>query len=85
MKIAIVGAGIIGTTMERRWRAAQHEIVFASRDPGDERYRELRSEAEVTGIPEAVEAAGAILVAIPGGGVKGRCSPPSATSWMGGW
>ena len=32
MKIAVLGAGHIGSTVGRLWHAAGHEVIFAARD-----------------------------------------------------
>lgn len=69
MRLAILGAGIIGTTIGRRWQGAGHEVVYGARDPNTDRYRELASEATIETISAAVRGADATLIAIPGGGV----------------
>lgn len=70
MKIAVIGAGIIGTTVARRWQGSAHDIVYAARDPQGERYRELASEARVEEIPVALENSQAVFLAVPGGAVS---------------
>jgi 8-hydroxy-5-deazaflavin:NADPH oxidoreductase len=66
MRIAILGAGTIGTTIARRWQQAGHDIVYGVRDPDADRYRDLPSET----IPQAVSKADATLIAIPGEAVE---------------
>ncbi len=45
MRIAIVGAGNVGTTLGRGWLARGHGVVFGLRDLGAERQAKLRTAA----------------------------------------
>ena len=69
MRLAILGAGVIGTTIARRWQDAGHEVVYGARDPQGDRYCELAREAPVEDIARSVGGATATLLAIPGGAV----------------
>ncbi len=41
MKIAVIGTGRVGGALGSRWSAAGHDVVFGSRDPDQEKTREL--------------------------------------------
>ena len=41
MKIAIIGAGNVGSALGHGWASAGHEIVFGVRDPNDTRVQEV--------------------------------------------
>jgi len=69
MRLAILGAGSIGTTIGRRWQKAGHDVVYGVRDPHSDRYKELAKEAAVEGISQALSNADATLLAIPGDAV----------------
>jgi 8-hydroxy-5-deazaflavin:NADPH oxidoreductase len=68
-EIAILGTGRIGGTLARKWSAAGHRLRLGARDPGKGTVVELANElgATVHPIAEAVDAADAVLFAIPGG------------------
>ena len=70
MKLAIIGAGIIGTTIGRRWTQSGHEVIYGARDPDGERYRDLRAESSVLPLSEALGTADAILIATPGDAIE---------------
>lgn len=70
MKLAIIGAGIIGTTIGRRWTQSGHEVIYGARDPDGERYRDLRAESSVLPLSEAIGTADAILIATPGDAIE---------------
>jgi predicted dinucleotide-binding enzyme len=62
MRIAIVGAGRVGTTLGAGWARAGHDVVYGVREPGDAPDR----------LPVAAAAAGADVVvnALPFGAVE---------------
>ena len=62
MRIAVIGAGKVGTALGGRWSEAGHEVVYGVRDPGDDRHSGL---PEVASVQESVIGADAILVALP--------------------
>jgi predicted dinucleotide-binding enzyme len=78
MHIAVIGAGNIGATLARKWRAAGHEVVIGARDPSKDEVRqlaiELGGEAHATTIPEAVRDADAVLFAVPGNAMQATAS-----------
>jgi 8-hydroxy-5-deazaflavin:NADPH oxidoreductase len=83
MRITVLGAGHIGSTVGRLWHAAGHEVTFAARDATGPRAlaEELGERAHAATVAEGVAAA-AVLVAVPGpavvdvltaaGGLDGR-------------
>jgi 8-hydroxy-5-deazaflavin:NADPH oxidoreductase len=68
MKIAVVGAGHIGSTVGRLWHAAGHEVTFAAQDAAEPRTlaAELGEHAHAATVADAVAAADVVLVAVPG-------------------
>ncbi|MUL64335.1 dinucleotide-binding enzyme [Mycobacterium sp. CBMA 234] len=67
MRIAIIGAGNVGSTLGRAWQRRGHEITYGVRNPDDNKYAAL--DAPVT--DNAAAAASADVVAV--------CTPWSAT------
>ncbi|MEM7158788.1 MAG: NAD(P)-binding domain-containing protein [Myxococcota bacterium] len=66
MKIAILGAGNVGTTLGRRFVDAGHEVVYAVRNPLAPKSASLAGErTEVLAVPEAVAAAEVVLLSTP--------------------
>jgi 8-hydroxy-5-deazaflavin:NADPH oxidoreductase len=68
MKIGIIGAGMIGGTLARRWADAGHDIVIAnSRGPATlaPLIAEIGARAEAATAAEAAAAADVVLVAVP--------------------
>ena len=61
MKIAVIGSGNIGGTLGAAWTRAGHDVVYGSRNP---------EPPDKVAIGDAVAAAEAVLVAIPGGAVQ---------------
>ena len=58
--IAVIGSGNIGATIGEAWRRAGHDVAFASRSP---------EPPTTVAIPDAIAAAGVVLLAMPGGAV----------------
>jgi 8-hydroxy-5-deazaflavin:NADPH oxidoreductase len=71
MKIAVLGAGRVGSTVGRLWHAAGHDVTFAALH--DTRPRALAAElgdrAHAASVADAVAAAEVVLVAVPGAAV----------------
>eukprot|EP00798_Chlamydomonas_sp_ICE-L_P009748 gene9748-7623_t len=68
MKVAVVGAGSVGTTLAQRLSQKNFRIKFGVRDPSSEKTREMMSKnsyASVDKIPEAVAWADAVILATP--------------------
>lgn len=70
MKIAIIGGKSIGATLGQAWQRAGHDVCFGLRDPSGDQYAELRRDARVGTIDEAVIGSDAVVIAIPGGAVE---------------
>src|SRR4051794_35695470 len=67
MRVAIVGAGKIGTTLGQLWSEHGHEVVYTfSRDPAALAARAAAAGGTAAEPPDAVRGAGAVLLATPG-------------------
>ncbi|NOK36823.1 NAD(P)-binding domain-containing protein [Corallococcus exercitus] len=66
MKIGIIGAGLIGGTLARRWTQLGHEVSIAN-SRGPETLRELAKEtgAKAVTVQEAAKAGEVVVVTIP--------------------
>jgi hypothetical protein len=66
MRIAIIGAGAMGSALARRLVAAGHAVVIGSRDAGRARAAAARLGAESsTGYAEAAEAGDVVVLTVP--------------------
>lgn len=68
MKIAVIGARIIGGTLARPWAAAGHQVMFGVRHVDNAETQALAQElgATVGRVAEAIAFGQAVLFAIPG-------------------
>jgi len=68
MKIAVLGAGRVGSTVGRLWHAAGHDVTFAAWHATRPRAlaAELGERAHAASVAGAVAAAEVVLVAVPG-------------------
>jgi 8-hydroxy-5-deazaflavin:NADPH oxidoreductase len=68
MKIAVLGAGRVGSTVGRLWHAAGHDVTFAALHATRPRTlaAELGERAHAASVAYAVAAAEVVLVAVPG-------------------
>ena len=69
MKIGVIGAGKMGSTLGRKWAAAGHILVFGVRSPFESKFDALRSIGVVTTVGEAVNSGEVIVLALPGAAV----------------
>jgi predicted dinucleotide-binding enzyme len=53
MKIAIIGTGNVGTALGANWEKSNHEIIYGSRNPQDEKHFELEKFAQVLTLSQA--------------------------------
>jgi len=70
MKIGIIGAGNIGSTLGRKWADAGHIIEFGVRDPAGAKYDDLHGVGAVVTVGEAADFGEAVLLALPGSAVS---------------
>jgi predicted dinucleotide-binding enzyme/3-methyladenine DNA glycosylase Tag len=68
MKIAVLGAGRVGSTLGTLWHAAGHDVTFAARDAARPRAlaTELGERAHAASVAGAVAASEVVLAAVPG-------------------
>jgi 8-hydroxy-5-deazaflavin:NADPH oxidoreductase len=73
MRIAVLGAGRVGSTIGRLWHAAGHDVTFAARHAARPRAlaAELGGRAHAASVADAVAAAQVVLVAVLGPAVTG--------------
>jgi 8-hydroxy-5-deazaflavin:NADPH oxidoreductase len=64
MDVAVIGTGNIGGTLGRSFACAGHRVHFGSRRPGDDA-APGDTDAEVTGVREALEHADVVVLAVP--------------------
>ena len=75
MRIAVIGAGNVGSALGGRWAALGHDVVFGVRDPAAPRVADLLRETGVASavLPrEAAAAATVVVLALPWDAVEGR-------------
>jgi predicted dinucleotide-binding enzyme len=66
MRVAIVGAGNVGTTLGRGWVAAGHAVAYGVRDPSGAKARALARDGATVAAPrEAATGADAVVLATP--------------------
>lgn len=72
MRIAIIGAGQVGTALAKNLAASGHDVTVGTRDPEGAAATAARAalgDVPVTGIPAALEGAAAAVLAVPGAAV----------------
>lgn len=72
MKIAVLGAKIIGGTLARKWARASHDVMFGVRNVNNPETQALAHElgASVGAVAEAVAFGEVVVFAIPGGAME---------------
>lgn len=69
MKIAIIGAGNVGSTLGKAWAAKGHEIVFGVRDPRSAKTQDVvratGAKARAASVADAAGACDVVLLATP--------------------
>ncbi len=66
MKIAIVGTGNVGKALGGAWKNAKHDVVFAVREPGNDKSKQLAKDGfSVSAIADAGKSAEVIVLAVP--------------------
>jgi 8-hydroxy-5-deazaflavin:NADPH oxidoreductase len=68
MKVAVLGAKVVGSTLGRKWASAGHEVMFGVRDVQNPQVKTLAKElgAQIGSLAEAIEFAQVVVFAIPG-------------------
>jgi 8-hydroxy-5-deazaflavin:NADPH oxidoreductase len=68
VRISILGAGHVGSTLGRLWHTAGHDVTFAARDAARPQAlaAELGERAHAASVADAVADAEVVLVAVPG-------------------
>ncbi len=69
MRVAIIGAGNIGSTLGRAWIAAGHDVRFGVTAPERTEKYDRTAGGTLTSVTDAVEQADAVVFAIPGSAV----------------
>lgn len=64
VKIGIIGAGRVGSTLGRRWSGCGHEIVYGVRDLDDSKYADLSDHAQVVSAQQAARDADIVLLSV---------------------
>jgi 8-hydroxy-5-deazaflavin:NADPH oxidoreductase len=62
MKIAVIGAGSVGSTLGNAWRRRGHDVTYGVRNPDDEKYASLGS---VATNDKAAADAGVVVLSTP--------------------
>jgi predicted dinucleotide-binding enzyme len=70
MKIAIIGTGNVGTALGINWNKSNHEIIYGSRNPQDEKHVELEKFAQVLTLYQAAMQGDVIVLATPWQGTE---------------
>lgn len=68
MRIAIIGAGMVGKALGRGWSEGGHEVVYGLRDPSGSRREELSQavpSASTATVEEALAGAEVVMLAVP--------------------
>lgn len=71
VRVAVVGAGVIGRTLATRWREAGYPVTLGVREPGRADIAEFAGTIGTTtaAIPDAVAGSDAVLLAVSGSAV----------------
>jgi len=73
MKIAIIGAGVVGVALGSAWARKSHDIIFGARDAASSKVNDALARvdgAKVASIAEAVSWADVAVLATPWGGTE---------------
>jgi NADPH-dependent F420 reductase len=68
MRIAIVGAGNVGGTLDKAWARKGHEVIWGVRNPSDADIHKLAKEAgnaRATSVRDAAQAADIVVLTVP--------------------
>ena len=65
MKIAIIGAGNVGSALGKKWSEKGHSITYGVRNTNDEKYAKLNEHANLSLPKDAVDQSEIIVLATP--------------------
>ena len=69
MKIGILGAGNVGTTLGTRWAKGGHQVVFSSREPDSQKMKDVVAKAgpnaKAASVAETVKSSDVIALTTP--------------------
>src|SRR6185436_6258538 len=68
MRIAVIGIGMVGGTLGRRWAQLGHEVVFGVREPSSQKVGQLLAESGANA--RAAAAADVVVLATPWSGTR---------------
>ena len=85
MRIGIIGAGSVGSTLARAWANTGHQVALATRHPDDPKLATLAlsigPSASAGAVPKVVEHSEVVVLATPW--IAVRDMPGVATDWSG--
>ena len=85
MRIGIIGAGSVGSTLARAWASRGHQVALATRNPDDPKLATLAlsigPNATAAAVPKAVEHSEVVVLAMPW--IAVRDMPGVAADWSG--
>jgi predicted dinucleotide-binding enzyme len=85
MRIGIIGAGAVGSTLARAWANAGHQVALATRNPDDPRLATLAlsigPNASAGAVPKVVEHSEVVVLATPW--IAVRDMPGVPVDWSG--
>ena len=85
MRIGIIGAGSVGSTLARAWANTGHQVALATRNPDDPKLATLAlsigPNATAGAVPKVVEHSEVVVLATPW--IAVRDMPGVATDWSG--
>ena len=85
MRIGIIGAGSVGSTLARAWANTGHQVALATRNPDDPKLATLAlsigPNASAGAVPKVVEHSEVVVLATPW--IAVRDMPGVATDWSG--
>jgi 8-hydroxy-5-deazaflavin:NADPH oxidoreductase len=85
MRIGIIGAGSVGSTLARAWANTGHQVALATRNPDDPKLATLAlsigPNAGAGAVPKVVEHSEVVVLATPW--IAVRDMPGVATNWSG--
>lgn len=74
MRIAVIGIGMVGGTLGRRWAREDHEVMFGVREPSSEKVGQLLAEAGANAragsVAEAAAFGEVVVLATPWSGTE---------------